>query len=449
MNNDQEKKEEGEEKQDHYASHLSEVNKTNNVLATEDIYNKNGALVVKKNTLIDKATADRIIQHKLEKSLGEQVEIENSLNSSRLSKDVESLFQKHPDLFQIFTSSGSEETVDNMLHESNIPKIIFQKLTVLKNNLPQYFEKSLFCAILSTMIARELKLLKKDTKVAFIAGLTIDLGFVHLSLDVINKKDELTPEEWRIIQSHVIVGQMIIKEGYGESFPASKAILEHHERCDGSGYPLGKTAKQIGEISQIVGITDDISANKVNSFTKIGRNLRDIIPYLKMNKKTYLLEINNTVRIIIQDSKLQPSMVNPYDNVSALISHLVKNCQKVKNSMAVLKKVLDITEASVKNQAPSQLEYIVNPVVIMMRDSGIVNDEILVWLESLSDDSGKNDLEYLLELDLMQKELSWQFKKIHKAFTAHKEKMADNDNDSELSSENLTKLSEQILEFIT
>ena len=54
---------------DHYAEHLAAVNRTNAVLSSDDIYNQNGALIVRKGTRISEDVAERILAHRLVKPL--------------------------------------------------------------------------------------------------------------------------------------------------------------------------------------------------------------------------------------------------------------------------------------------------------------------------------------------------------------------------------------------
>src|SRR3569832_2442061 len=61
-----------EEATDHYAEHLAEVNKETDVVATEDIYNKSGVLVARRNARIDHGAAKRLVQHKLLRPIEEQ-----------------------------------------------------------------------------------------------------------------------------------------------------------------------------------------------------------------------------------------------------------------------------------------------------------------------------------------------------------------------------------------
>ena len=74
--------EETANQQNHYAENLAEVNKSTDVIATQDIYNENGLLVAAKGTNINHEVSDLIVQQKLVQPLEEQVQLEKALNSN-------------------------------------------------------------------------------------------------------------------------------------------------------------------------------------------------------------------------------------------------------------------------------------------------------------------------------------------------------------------------------
>ena len=286
---------EAEDRQNHYAEHLAEVNKSTDVISTQDIYNENGMLLACSGTHINHSVANRIVQHKLVKSIEEQVQLENALTGKGLYKGVESLMEKYPDMKQMSFVNEFHGAFEPMLSYARLHPVIFQELTVMSECLPEHYEKTLFCTWFSVLIARELGMKDDLLKDVMLAALAHDLGLLHISGDIIKQEKELTPDEWRAIQCHVVVGQVMLQKIGGKKSNAAKAVLEHHERCDGSGYPYGRTSEQLDIMGQIIGMADTVIAIRINKFAKSGRNLRNILPCLKMNKYTHFLKVYNAV----------------------------------------------------------------------------------------------------------------------------------------------------------
>jgi putative nucleotidyltransferase with HDIG domain len=91
-------------------------------------------------------------------------------------------------------------------------------------------------------------------------GLLHDIGKNRVPRVVLDKPSGLDSQEWQVMRTHVKSGyDMIIRAlGYPPSY--AHIIAEHHERCDGSGYPAGRQASGIALDSQLVGVVDAFDA---------------------------------------------------------------------------------------------------------------------------------------------------------------------------------------------
>jgi response regulator RpfG family c-di-GMP phosphodiesterase len=402
------------QEQNHYVSHLAEVNKSNDVVSTEDIRNEKGVLLVRKGARISHSVADKILNHKLIKPLEQQVRLENTLDTDSLHSSFASLLAKYPDVSHIHEKLDADGLFKSLFDEKNINSIILQKLTVFQDRLLEEYEKTIFCAWLSALIAKEVGLQDNMIKAAFIAGLSHDIGLLHIDPETVFKKGGLTPAEWRAIQSHVVIGQLMLKNMVDIDSSVADAVLQHHERCDGSGYPVGKTEEQLEVMGQIVGMADSMQAIRVNQFTKCGRNLRDAMPYLHMNSNTHFLIVYRAMCSILQKSELPPTGNNPFGDSNALVSHLLIRGKKLKNAVVLLDQVLELSQFMKPGTSINKLVKVTQPVVSMIRTSGLVRDEIIQWLETLQSQPDSSVLDDLTEMDLMQNELYWQLRKVCK-----------------------------------
>ncbi|MET9961278.1 HD-GYP domain-containing protein [Streptomyces sp. NPDC006326] len=111
----------------------------------------------------------------------------------------------------------------------------------------------------SAMIARELGMGEDRLEVVRIAGILHDVGKLGVPTRLLRKDGPLTPEERRIIELHPEYGHEMVR-GIGFLGEARAAILHHHERVDGSGYPYGLTGEQIPELARVVAVADAFDA---------------------------------------------------------------------------------------------------------------------------------------------------------------------------------------------
>ncbi|QIP84741.1 HD-GYP domain-containing protein [Streptomyces sp. Tu 2975] len=111
----------------------------------------------------------------------------------------------------------------------------------------------------SVLIARELDMEEERLEVARFAGILHDVGKLGVPTRVLRKEGPLTPEERRVIELHPEYGHEMVR-GIGFLGEARAAILHHHERMDGSGYPYGLVGHQIPEFARVVAVADAFDA---------------------------------------------------------------------------------------------------------------------------------------------------------------------------------------------
>ncbi|KOU67609.1 metal-dependent phosphohydrolase [Streptomyces sp. MMG1533] len=111
----------------------------------------------------------------------------------------------------------------------------------------------------SMMIARELGMPDERVEVLRFAGILHDVGKLGVPTRLLRKDGPLTPEERRVIELHPEYGHEMVR---GISFlgEARAAVLHHHERLDGSGYPYGLVGGQIPESARVVAVADAFDA---------------------------------------------------------------------------------------------------------------------------------------------------------------------------------------------
>lgn len=100
----------------------------------------------------------------------------------------------------------------------------------------------------------------EQLKALFTAGLMHDIGKLKVPLSVINKHGSLDSAEFDLIKKHTIYGYRILKSSELFSDEICNAVLCHHERLDGSGYPMNYRKEQLHDFAKIIGITDVFDA---------------------------------------------------------------------------------------------------------------------------------------------------------------------------------------------
>lgn len=133
--------------------------------------------------------------------------------------------------------------------------------TVLQQDAGDYLVKNAVnVAIVSVKIAEALRYESAKLEQVALAGLLHDLGMFALPDSLLYKTGTLTEEELKHMREHPLHGASLFK-AVGEAYPwVGRAILQEHERLDGSGYPNRLAGKQIDEVALIIGLADVFDA---------------------------------------------------------------------------------------------------------------------------------------------------------------------------------------------
>jgi len=112
---------------------------------------------------------------------------------------------------------------------------------------------------LSVRIAQEMGMSEDDVEEIRIAALIHDVGKISVPAEILSKPGALATMEFELIKAHSVAGYNILTAArFAE--PIAEIVYQHHERCDGSGYPRGLVADQILRSAKIIMVADVVEA---------------------------------------------------------------------------------------------------------------------------------------------------------------------------------------------
>jgi putative nucleotidyltransferase with HDIG domain len=112
---------------------------------------------------------------------------------------------------------------------------------------------------LAQAIGREMGLSEWQIMGMHVAGLLHDVGKVAVPSEILSKPGKINQYEYSIIKNHSQVGYEILQK-IDFPWPVTVAILQHHERMNGSGYPAGVSGEEIILEARILGVADVVEA---------------------------------------------------------------------------------------------------------------------------------------------------------------------------------------------
>jgi len=149
-----------------------------------------------------------------------------------------------------------EHIVDQIIDELLNNKNIMVNLVDIRSNDEYTFGHCVNTCILSMITAIRLGYTPSRLKLLAVGALLHDLGKTLVPPEILNKPGKLTNEEYHLVQKHSEYGFELLCQHQQFQNPSKLAVLHHHERYNGTGYPHGLAGKQITQNSGIVGLAD-------------------------------------------------------------------------------------------------------------------------------------------------------------------------------------------------
>jgi putative nucleotidyltransferase with HDIG domain len=116
---------------------------------------------------------------------------------------------------------------------------------------------------LASRLAHACHLSSTEQETARVAGLLHDVGKMGIPSEILQKRGALTQDERTLVNMHPEMGKQIVS-GLGGLERTVPAVLWHHERWDGAGYPHGISGEEIPVLARIMSVVDSFDAMRRN-----------------------------------------------------------------------------------------------------------------------------------------------------------------------------------------
>lgn len=144
------------------------------------------------------------------------------------------------------------------------------------------YHHAVLCALSSYKLAQWVGLPEKDWMQVAFAGLLHDIGNVRIDPVILNKPSKLTEEEKEEVRKHTTYGYQILKNVAAVNEGVRLAALQHHEKVDGTGYPLKLEGNRIHMYAKIVAVTDVYHAMTLDKFHRIAQSSYVVLEQLHL-----------------------------------------------------------------------------------------------------------------------------------------------------------------------
>jgi HD-GYP domain-containing protein (c-di-GMP phosphodiesterase class II) len=244
------------------------------MVVANDIMNDFGAVILYKNSMLDDYAIKKLKRMEIgyvkvfkEYALEDiKPALNDALYSNSLSEYKDIVWSiscgKNVDIGNV------QDIVNNLGNNFNCVNDAVSCLSKLRSVDEYTYCHGLNVSLLCTLLGKWLNLHSSQVKLLSEAGLLHDIGKSKISPRILNKPGKLTPEEYEEIKKHPVIAYNILDKSIGVSKDIAIGVLMHHEREDGSGYPLGVTSSQIHLFAKIIAVVDVFDAMTSNRVYK-------------------------------------------------------------------------------------------------------------------------------------------------------------------------------------
>lgn len=239
---------------EHYLGHLVETGQTRGIEATEDIVSGSGVKLVAKGAAIDARTRDRLLQHKLLKPLEACTRVVSGVSTRPMDAIADRLMNEHALLASLCRAEQAAAVLQGFRRLQLSPQLD-TLLTVYADS----GETRLAHAVGVSLIAGALQLtLHPEGQLApvLLAGLMHDIGELYIDPVILRQPGRLAPEQWRHVVAHPVIAAGLLRDLPGASSEVADAVLHHHERLDGLGFPTGVGGPRLSGAGQILAMAE-------------------------------------------------------------------------------------------------------------------------------------------------------------------------------------------------
>lgn len=231
------------------------------MLLGQTLYTTEGSMLLKEGTILSRSYINKLKQFKfnglyIKDGFTDDIEVQTVISQELRANAVSAV----KSTFNTTTSKVKIKSMYNLALEI-IDEILSNHTTVINMiDIKAYDDYTYYhcvnVAVLSALIGIKMRIPRNELVNLVLAGLLHDIGKVFIPSEIINKPSKLTDEEFEEIKKHPVSGyQYSVKMLKGEK-KIGRAIKEHHEKYNGTGYPDGLPGYKISLFAKILSAAD-------------------------------------------------------------------------------------------------------------------------------------------------------------------------------------------------
>jgi hypothetical protein len=230
------------------------------VVVSEDIVDSHGMRLLARGTALNAGHVPLLARRTLKKALEAMLVVPAAPDVEDLVAIAARLLEDNAPVSRILgTTCGAGPAPLSLLASMDFGHPMRMLLALTGNEGPHALEHAVTVSLLAMCMAKRQHLSADDQLSAGLAGLLHDIGELYIDPAWLAPDKRLRPHEWAHLVGHPHTGKLLINELASYSLSVGRAVAEHHERFDGSGYPRQVRGHHISAPGQAVAVAEMIA----------------------------------------------------------------------------------------------------------------------------------------------------------------------------------------------
>ena len=367
------------------------------VRTSQPIYNAQGVKLLEGGVTIDQTLYDKLFSHRLSLPLDECIDPGPGTDATSLAAAARAATERWPFFARVAPANAAGKALVEAIASVRLPKPVALHLTLAKETRSALFEHSILMALLCAHLVRESGGARADVHEAAAAGLLHDLGMLHIAPDLLDSEERLSGDELKPVYAHPLTSSMLVDRFAEYPKEVVRAIVEHHERLDGSGYPRGLAGDAVSPLGRVLAMAEVVTA-MFDGERKLPEQRVSLL--LRINPRRYDAIHAAAVHRLLAGAPA-PSEDEPID-ARALVARLERLTDVLalwRTSSTSIRSALPAAQAALVGSLDAQNATLQR----MLYDAGVTREQLAAIAGEVGGDVGLR-----VELWAIAEELLWQ-----------------------------------------